>query len=82
MIKVNKVEKNGQICKCCEQSAQNDQSVQDGKERFSKVVSKVLSMIKVDKVEKNEQNFKYCDQNEQNGKSGQGGKEWADLQML
>ena len=64
MIKVDKVEKNGQICKCCEQSAQNDQSVQDGKERFSKVVSKVLRMIKVDKVGKIENIFKSCEQSE------------------
>ena len=31
MIKVDRVVKNKKIFKCCEQSAQNDQSVQDGK---------------------------------------------------
>ena len=32
MIKVDNVEKNEQIFKCCDQSAQNDQSGQGGKE--------------------------------------------------
>ena len=32
MIEVDKVGKNGHIFKCCDQSAQNDQSGQGGKE--------------------------------------------------